>query len=99
MHRHRTLLGVDTRSKHRSRTENDADVSTIHRFYHRFFGFLVLALLNKAYLVRRDMIIFYQFTLHLRIDIKVSAGLVSTQVREHKLRTLLCIILLIVVIK
>ena len=77
MDRNGTLLGIYTSTQHRGRTEDNANVTTVHSIYHRFLGLLVLAFLNKAYLVGRDMKVFYQFTLDFRIDIPF-AGLVST---------------------
>ena len=53
----------------------------------------------RIYLVCRDMVVLYQFSLDFRIDIEVSTGLVSTQVRENELRPFLCIILLVIVIE
>ena len=99
MDSHSSLLGIDSSSQHRGRTEDNANVTTIHRIYHRFLCFLVLALLNKTYLVCRDMVVLYQFSLDFRINIEVSTGLVSTQVRENELRPFLCIILLVIVIE
>ena len=45
------------------------------------------------------MVVLYQFSLDFRIDIEVSAGLVSPQIRENELRPFLCIVLLIIVIQ
>ena len=99
MDRHGTLLGIHTSTQHRGRTEDNADIPTVHSIYHRFLCLLVFTFLNEAYLVGRDMIVFYQFSLDFRIDIEVSTGLVSTQVRENKMRSLLCIVLSVIVIE
>ena len=77
MNRYGTLLGIYTRTQHGSRTKDDADVSTVHGIDHRFLGFLVLTLLNEAYLVCRDMVVLHQLSLDFRLDIEVSTGLVS----------------------
>ena len=71
MDRHGTLLGIHTSTQHRGRTEDNANVTTVHGIYHRFLCLLVLALLNEAYLVGRDMIVLYQLALDFRIDIEV----------------------------
>ena len=78
MDRHGTLLGIHTSTQHRGRTKDNANVTTVYGIYHRFLCLLVLALLNEAYLIGRDMIVFYQLTLDFRIDIEVSTGLIST---------------------
>ena len=93
------LLCVHTCAQHGSRTEDDTDVASVHGIHHRFLGFLILAFLNEAYFIGWNMIILYQLSLDFRIDVEVSAGLVSTQVRENKLCTFLCIVLSIIVIE
>ena len=98
MYSHSSLLGIDTRAQHRCGAEDDTYIAPIHRFHYRFLRFLILALLNEAYLVRWDVILLYQLTLNLRINIPL-ARLVSTQVAEDKLCSLLFVILLIVVIE
>ena len=78
MDRNGTLLGIYTSTQHRGRTEDNADIPTVHRIYHRLLCLLILALLNKAYFVGRNMVVLHQFALDFRIDIKVSTGLIST---------------------
>ena len=80
MDRYCPLLGIHTCAQHGRRTEDNANITTVHRIYHCLLCFLVLALLNEAYLIRWNMIVFYQLSLDFRIDIEVSTRLVSTQV-------------------
>ena len=54
-----TLLCIHTCSQHRGRTEDNANVTTIHGIYHRLLGFLVLTLLNEAYLVGWYMVVLH----------------------------------------
>ena len=69
MDSHSTLLGIDTRSQHRGRTEDDADVATVHGIHHCFFCLLVLAFLNEAYFMRWDVIVFYQLTFDFAVNV------------------------------
>ena len=48
MNRYDALLGVHARAEHRRRAEDDTNVTTVHSFYHRLLGFLILAFLDEA---------------------------------------------------
>ena len=60
MDRNGTLLSIHTSTQHRGRTEDNADIPTVHSIYHRLLCLLVLALLNEAYFIGWDMIVLYQ---------------------------------------
>src|SRR3712207_9554232 len=89
MNCHGTLLGIDSCSQHRGRAEDDTDVPTVHGIHHRLLCLLVLALLNKAYLVGRDMVVLHQLTLYLRIHIPFSRS-EERRVGKYELRSFLC---------
>ena len=59
MDSHDTLLCVYTCSQHRSRAENNTDITTAHRIHHCFLCLLIFTFLNETFLVGRNMTVFY----------------------------------------
>ena len=72
MYSYSSLLGIDTRTQHRCGAEDDTYIASIHRIHHRFLRSLILALLDEAYLVRWDVILLYQLTLNLRVNVPLA---------------------------
>ncbi len=95
MDANRSLLGIYTCSEHTRRTEQDSYIAAIHSLNDCLSATLTLTLLNEAYLVSRNTIIFYQLALDFGIDIPL-AGLVCPEVTENKLCAFLCVIFTVV---
>ncbi len=70
------LLSVDSGAKHLCRTEKDTHISIVHCLNDSLSATLRFTLLYKAYLMRRNTIVLYQFALDFGIDIPL-AGLIS----------------------
>ena len=99
MDRYCPLLCVHTCAQPGGRTEDNTNVTTVHRIHHCLLRLLIFTFLNEAYFIGWNMIILYQLSLDFRIDIEVSTGLISAQVRENELRTFLCVELSVIVIE
>ena len=95
MHRHGTLLGVHTRTEHGRGTEEHAHPSVVHRLDDCFLALFILELLYKTYLMGRDAVVLHELALDFRINAPLS-GLIGAQVGENELRTLLCIVPLVI---
>ena len=95
MHRHGTLLGVHTRAEHGGGAEEHAYPPVVHRIDDRFLAFLVLELLYKTYLMGRDAVVLHELALDFAVNAPLP-GLIGAQIRENELRSLLCIVSLVI---
>ncbi len=95
MDRHSAFLGIHTGSQCRGGAEQHADISIVHRLDHLLALLLVLGLLDEAYFVLRNTIVFHELFLDLRKDVPL-AGLVGREVAEDKLCSLLLVVPMVV---
>ena len=96
MDSHTPFLCVHTRSEHTCRAEQHTHRTFVHGGYHRFACLLVLAFLNEADFRSGYAVILRQLTLDFGIDIPSVTRLIGSQIREDELRSLLCIVLVVV---
>ena len=95
MHRHGTLLGVHPRTEHGGGAEEHAHPSVVHRLDDCFLALFVLELLYKTYLMGRDAVILHELALDFAVNAPLP-GLIGAQIRENELRSLLCIVSLVI---
>ena len=95
MHRHGTLLGIHTRTEHGRGSEEHTHPPIIHRLDDCFLALFILELLYKTYLMGRDAVVLHELALDFAVNAPLP-GLIGAQIRENELRSLLCIVSLVI---
>ena len=75
MHRDGSFLRIDARSEHGGRAENNPHLALVHRVDNGLARFLVLALLNEAYLRGGDAVILHELAFDFAVHVELRSTL------------------------